>query len=55
VPSDVKRLGLLGMTERAQFVGGELHIASGGGGGTLVTARFPMAAEPAARVHAHAS
>ncbi len=55
VPCDVKRLGVLGMTERAQFVGGELHIASSHGGGTLVTARFPIAAPQADRVQAHAS
>jgi PAS domain S-box-containing protein len=36
------RLGLVGMSERAQYVGGELEIDSRPGAGTLVCARFPL-------------
>ncbi len=36
------QLGLLGMRERAQYVGGELEIESRPGAGTLVSARFPL-------------
>jgi signal transduction histidine kinase len=35
-------LGLLGMQERAQLVGGDVHIESRPGAGTLVRARFPL-------------
>ena len=37
-----RRLGLLGMRERAQYVGGELDVQSRPGSGTLVQARFPV-------------
>lgn len=37
-----RRLGLVGMSERAQYVGGELEIDSRPGAGTLVCARFPL-------------
>lgn len=37
-----RRLGLVGMSERAQYVGGELEIESRPGAGTLVCARFPL-------------
>jgi PAS domain S-box-containing protein len=35
-------LGLLGMKERAQFCGGDVHIASSPGNGTTVTVRVPV-------------
>jgi signal transduction histidine kinase len=35
-------LGLLGMRERAQFCGGEVHISSSSGNGTRVTVRMPV-------------
>ena len=35
-------LGLLGMKERAQFCGGDVHIASSPGSGTTVTIRVPV-------------
>jgi len=35
-------LGLLGMKERAQFCGGNVHIASSPGNGTRVTVRVPV-------------
>jgi len=34
-------LGLLGMKERAQFCGGDVHISSSPGNGTTVTVRVP--------------
>jgi signal transduction histidine kinase len=34
-------LGLLGMKERAQFCGGDVHISSSPGNGTKVTVRVP--------------
>jgi len=37
-----RRLGLLGMRERAQYVGGELDVQSRLGAGTVVQARFPV-------------
>ncbi|HVH66887.1 MAG TPA: sensor histidine kinase [Gemmatimonadales bacterium] len=37
-----RRLGLVGMSERAQYVGGELEIDSRPAAGTLVCARFPL-------------
>ena len=36
-----KRLGLLGMRERLEMVGGQFEVASAPGQGTTVTARFP--------------
>jgi two-component system sensor histidine kinase UhpB len=36
------RLGLVGMSERAQYVGGELEIDARPGAGTLVCASFPL-------------
>ena len=51
-----KRLGLLGMRERVEMVGGSLHIESAPGQGTSVCAQIPLgndrrggAAEAAAR------
>jgi PAS domain S-box-containing protein len=35
-------LGLLGMKERAQFCGGDVHISSSPGNGTKVTVRVPV-------------
>jgi signal transduction histidine kinase len=35
-------LGLLGMKERAQFCGGDVHISSSIGNGTMVTVRVPV-------------
>jgi signal transduction histidine kinase len=35
-------LGLLGMKERAQFCGGDVHIFSSIGSGTTVTVRVPV-------------
>jgi signal transduction histidine kinase len=41
-PAGGKRFGLIGMRERAALVGGSLEIQSRPGGGTTVTARFPV-------------
>lgn len=41
-----RRLGLVGMRERAQYVGGELAIESRPGAGTRVSARFPLKIGP---------
>ncbi len=38
-------LGLLGMTERASLLGGEVVFSRRPGGGTAVTARVPLAAD----------
>lgn len=38
------RLGLVGMRERAQLLGGRLHVASSRRGGTTVTASVPLEA-----------
>jgi signal transduction histidine kinase len=35
-------LGLLGMKERAQFCGGDVHVSSSPGNGTTVTIRVPL-------------
>jgi signal transduction histidine kinase len=35
-------LGLLGMKERAQFCGGDVHISSSPGNGTKITVRVPV-------------
>jgi signal transduction histidine kinase len=35
-------LGLLGMKERAQFCGGDVHISSSPGKGTKVSVRVPV-------------
>jgi PAS domain S-box-containing protein len=43
-------LGLLGMKERAQFCGGEVHISSSPGKGTTVTVRVPVDTPSAERV-----
>ena len=37
-----KRLGLLGMRERLEMVGGRFEIASAAGQGTTVTAEIPF-------------
>jgi PAS domain S-box-containing protein len=42
-------LGLLGMKERAQFCGGDVHISSSAGSGTTVTVRVPLDAPRAER------
>lgn len=42
VIADTKSLGLLGMRERAGLLGGELIIAPGENGGTMVEARLPL-------------
>jgi signal transduction histidine kinase len=39
-----RHLGLVGMRERAQYVGGHLEIQSRPGAGTIVSARFPLRA-----------
>lgn len=39
--ADPHSLGLLGMEERARALGGEVHIAPGRGGGTIVRLRIP--------------
>lgn len=39
-----KSLGLLGMRERANLLGGEMDFAGGPGGGTVVTLRLPRSA-----------
>jgi PAS domain S-box-containing protein len=48
-------LGLLGMKERAQFCGGDVHIASSPGNGTKVTVRVPIDIPRAERSQACAS
>jgi two-component system sensor histidine kinase UhpB len=45
-----RQLGLLGMRERVQHVGGELEIESRPGAGTLVCARFPLRVGDSAEV-----
>jgi signal transduction histidine kinase len=40
-----KRLGLLGMRERLEMVGGRFEITSGPGPGTTVTAEIPLASK----------
>lgn len=42
-----KRLGLLGMRERLEMVGGRFHIESAAGRGTTITANIPSARPPA--------
>jgi len=37
-----KRLGLLGMKERLEMVGGTFDVASVSGRGTTITARIPL-------------
>jgi len=44
-----RRLGILGMRERAQLVGGKLEVASTPGRGTVLVARFPKTAVAAKR------
>jgi signal transduction histidine kinase len=50
VPRDLTRLqtaghfGIVGMTERARNVGGELHVDSAPGAGTTITVRVPTSA-----------
>ena len=36
------RLGLVGMTERAELAGGSLNVESAPGAGTTVRAKFPL-------------
>jgi signal transduction histidine kinase len=40
-------LGLAGMRERAERVGGALHIVARPGGGTRITVRVPLGAHEA--------
>jgi PAS domain S-box-containing protein len=42
VSNSLGSLGLLGMKERAQFCGGDVHISSSPGNGTTVTVRVPV-------------
>jgi signal transduction histidine kinase len=42
LPNALGSLGLLGMKERAQFCGGDMHISSSIGNGTIVTVRVPV-------------
>jgi PAS domain S-box-containing protein len=42
VSNTLGSLGLLGMKERAQFCGGDVHISSSPGNGTTVTIRVPV-------------
>jgi signal transduction histidine kinase len=42
VPKQNKRLGVLGMRERVQMVGGKFHIESVSGRGTTVRAQIPV-------------
>lgn len=42
-----RRLGLVGMRERAQYAGGELEVESRPGAGTLVSARFSLTSDHA--------
>jgi two-component system sensor histidine kinase DegS len=44
-----KRLGLLGMRERLEMVGGDFEVESAPGQGTTVTARVPFSASVASR------
>jgi PAS domain S-box-containing protein len=44
-PATGKRLGLVGMRERAALAGGNLELESRPGGGTTVIARFPVPAD----------
>jgi signal transduction histidine kinase len=37
-----KRLGLIGMRERVEMVGGKFDIASAPGSGTTISARIPF-------------
>lgn len=46
----VGSLGLLGMKERAQFCGGDVHITSTPGKGTTVTVRMPVDTPRAERI-----
>jgi PAS domain S-box-containing protein len=48
-------LGLLGMKERAQFCGGDVHISSSPGNGTTVTVRVPVDTPRAERIETCAS
>jgi signal transduction histidine kinase len=41
------RLGLLGMRERLEMVGGKFSVASQPGQGTTVTAQIPLLNDPA--------
>jgi PAS domain S-box-containing protein len=45
--SGVRSLGLLGMTERAQLLGGTVAFQRGAGGGTRVLVRLPAPTNPA--------
>ena len=42
--SGQRTLGLLGMRERAQLIGGEIEFTGTEGSGTVITVRFPTSA-----------
>jgi signal transduction histidine kinase len=44
-----KRMGLLGMRERLEMVGGRFYAESSPGQGTIITAQIPLANDPAGR------
>jgi len=41
-PKKNKRLGLLGMRERVEMVGGSFHVESAPGKGTIIEAQIPF-------------
>jgi signal transduction histidine kinase len=45
----VRGLGLLGMEERVEHLGGTFAIQSRGGGGTAINVRLPLPGEPQAK------
>jgi len=47
---DPKSIGLLGMRERAELLGGEIRFGGNPGGGAVVTLRLPCAAEDTSRL-----
>jgi len=50
-----RSLGLLGMRERAQLIGGTIDLAGLAGKGTVLTVRVPIPSQAAACRAAHAS
>ena len=54
VPGGKSELGLLGMRERAGYVGGTLVIKAARGAGTEIDVRIPMPADPADQTDANA-
>ena len=47
------RLGLLGMAERAQLLGGTLRVQSAPGQGTCIRASFPLSGAPTEPAEEH--